>query len=246
MDAQRYISWRDAKVKELLTKDKYDFSDLCDIVTLLRGEGGCPWDREQDHHSIRKGMIEECYEVVEAIDTDDPVLLREELGDVLLQIVFHADIEKDAERFDINDVANDECIKMIHRHPHVFGQVKADTSEQVLVNWEAIKTEEKRRLSLSDQLHAIPAVLPALMRAQKVCKKTDAFAESSLNDLLKQTAADLISLEIANDSFDKKQAVGDILLRMTAICRRLEVEAEEALTLATENVINQAETSKNY
>lgn len=246
MDVQPYTSWRDAKIKELLAKDKYDFSDLCDIVTLLRGEGGCPWDREQDHHSIRKGMIEECYEVVEAIDSDDPVLLREELGDVLLQLVFHADIEKDAGRFDIIDVANDECIKMIHRHPHVFGQVKADTSEQVLVNWEAIKTEEKQRLSLSDQLHAIPSVLPALMRAQKVCKKTDAFADSSLNDLLEQTAADLMVLGKANDASEKRQAIGNVLFQMTAICRRLEVEAEEALTVAIENVIDRAEASENF
>ncbi|MBR5615472.1 MAG: nucleoside triphosphate pyrophosphohydrolase, partial [Clostridia bacterium] len=138
MNEQAYIAWRDEKITELLSQSSYNFEDLCDVVTILRGVGGCPWDREQDHHSIRKGLIEECYEVVEAIDRDDAELLREELGDVLLQIVFHSDMEKDAGHFDINDVANDECVKMIHRHPHVFGQVKADTSEQVLANWEVI------------------------------------------------------------------------------------------------------------
>ena len=240
MDVQQYIIWRDEKIKELLAKDKYDFSDLCDIITILRGEGGCPWDREQDHRSIRKGMIEECYEVIEAIDTGDPLLLREELGDVLLQIVFHADIEKDEGRFDIHDVANDECVKMIHRHPHVFGQVKADTSEQVLVNWEAIKTAEKQRTSISDQLRAIPAVLPALMRAQKVAKKTDSFVDVELKDLLQETADSLSTLDQFEGTAEQKEAIGDILFRMTAICRRMGIEAEEALTMATESVIDHA------
>lgn len=240
MKSENYIAWRDEKIKKLLSQDSYDFSDLCDVVTILRGEGGCPWDREQDHHSIRKGMIEECYEVVEAIDTDDPGLLREELGDVLLQIVFHSDIEKDAGRFDINDVANDECVKMIHRHPHVFGQIKVDTSDEVLVNWEAIKTEEKQRTSLSDQLNAIPAILPALMRAQKVAKKTDAFAGVELGQLLKDTAESLCNLEKACDQDQKQKILGDALFRLTAVSRRLGVEAEEALTGAISKVIEDA------
>lgn len=240
MNQQSYISWRDAKMTELLSKEKYDFDDLCDVVTILRGEGGCPWDREQDHHSIRKGMIEECYEVVEAIDRDDAVLLREELGDVLLQIVFHSDIEKDAGRFDINDVANDECVKMIHRHPHVFGQVKADTSEQVLANWEVIKTEEKQRVSLADQLEAIPPMLPALMRAQKVSKKTDAGADVSEKELLAEVIECAEQLKQAQDNEEQKRLVGRVLFDLTTVCRKLGIEAEEALTAATECVIAKA------
>ena len=240
MNQPSYIAWRDAKMTELLSKQSYDFEDLCDIVTILRGEGGCPWDREQDHHSIRKGMIEECYEVVEAIDRDDPVLLREELGDVLLQIVFHADIEKDAGRFDIDGVANDECVKMIHRHPHVFGQAKADTSEQVLVNWEAIKTEEKQRVSLADQLEAIPPMLPALMRAQKVSKKTDAGKDASVESLLEAIAGSVTDLKMLSDIDAQKQRMGEVLFDLTTACRKMGIEAEEALTSATEREIEKA------
>ncbi|MBE6660529.1 MAG: MazG family protein [Ruminococcaceae bacterium] len=241
MKEQSYIAWRDEKIAELLSRSSYDFQDLCDIVTILRGEGGCPWDIEQDHHSIRKGMIEECYEVVEAIDRDDTALLREELGDVLLQIVFHSDMEKDAGHFNITDVANDECVKMIHRHPHVFGQVKADTSEQVLANWEVIKTEEKQRVSLSDQLQAIPPILPALMRAQKVGKKMNADADLSDAALLDTTIEDLHKLSNYDDPAEQKQIIGEALFRITTLCRRMGLEAEEALTASTEEKIKSVE-----
>lgn len=241
MNEQMYIQWRDAKMQELLSKTSYDFNDLCDVVTILRGVGGCPWDREQDHHSIRKGMIEECYEVVEAIDRDDTALLREELGDVLLQIVFHSDIEKDAGNFDINDVANDECVKMIHRHPHVFGMVKADTSEQVLANWEMIKTEEKQRTSLSDQLHAIPPMLPALMRAQKVSKKMNADVTLSEQEMAACIIEDIDALAKSTDCEAQKRYMGQALFRLTSLCRRLGLEAEEALTQATEHMIGSVE-----
>ena len=120
------------KKKYLLEKDNYDIDDLVTVVEVLRSEEGCPWDREQTHKSIRKDFIEETYEVIEAIDTEDPVLLREELGDVLLQVVFHTEIEKENGVFDIKDVANDICVKLIHRHPHVFGDVIAETSDKVL------------------------------------------------------------------------------------------------------------------
>lgn len=241
MKEQSYIAWRDEKIAELLSRSSYDFQDLCDIVTILRGEGGCPWDIEQDHHSIRKGMIEECYEVVEAIDRDDTALLREELGDVLLQIVFHSDMEKDVGHFNITDVANDECVKMIHRHPHVFGQVKADTSEQVLANWEVIKTEEKQRVSLSDQLQAIPSILPALMRAQKVGKKMNADADLSDTALLETTIEDLQKLSEHEDPTEQKQIIGEALFRITTLCRRMGLEAEEALTASTEEKIKSVE-----
>jgi tetrapyrrole methylase family protein/MazG family protein len=186
-------------------------------------------------------MIEECYEVVEAIDRDDTALLREELGDVLLQIVFHSDMEKDAGNFDINDVANDECVKMIHRHPHVFGMVKADTSEQVLANWEMIKTEEKQRTSLSDQLRAIPPMLPALMRAQKVSKKMNADATLSEQEMAACIIEDIDALAQSTDCETQKRYMGQALFRLTSLCRRLGLEAEEALTQATEHMIGSVE-----
>jgi tetrapyrrole methylase family protein/MazG family protein len=236
----QYESWRNETIARLLAQTNYNFSDLCDIVTILRGPGGCPWDIEQDHHSIRKGMIEECYEVVEAIDRDDPVLLREELGDVLLQIVFHADIEKDAGCFNIDDVANDECVKMIHRHPHVFGQVKADTSEQVLANWEVIKTQEKQRVSLADQLEAIPNILPALMRAQKVGKKAGVDAKADKDELIDKIQNQLAVLADTTDPAQQKAALGQALFTMTSLARALEADAEEALVAHTDRLIESA------
>ena len=174
-------------------------------------------------------------EVVEAIDKEDPVLLREELGDVLLQIVFHADMEKDAGRFDINDVAHDECIKMIHRHPHVFGTVQADTSDEVLKNWEIIKNEEKQRVSLTDKLRAIPPMLPALMRAAKVQKKTEYADAASQDELIDALQKKLDALR--SDTAPSQQALGDILMDVTALCRRAEIDPEEALSSATDALI---------
>ena len=128
---------------DFVFKDKYDINDLKAIMKLLRGENGCPWDREQTHESIRKNLIEETYEAVEAIDKKDSALLKEELGDVLLQIVFHSEMEEEAGRFCFDDVANDICQKLIIRHPHVFGNTKVSGVSDVLSNWNAIKQETK-------------------------------------------------------------------------------------------------------
>lgn len=155
----------------LLTEEKHSLSSLKMLTKVLRSPDGCPWDREQDHHSIRNDMIEECYEVVEAIDNDDVSLLREELGDVLFQVFFHAQIETEKGNFTIEDVVQDICDKMIYRHPHVFADVQADTSEKVLENWETLKQAEKHRKDTQASMEAIPPMLPALMRASKVVGK---------------------------------------------------------------------------
>ncbi len=225
-----------ALIREILAKDRYNFDDLCRVVSVLRGQGGCPWDIEQTHKSIRTGMIEECYEVVEAIDKDDTALLREELGDVMLQIVFHADMEKDAGNFNIDDVAHDECIKMITRHPHVFGDVKADTSEQVLKNWEVIKNEEKQRVSLSDKLYSIPPMLPALMRASKVIKKTEYAGTLSDGEVIDALICRLNGMK---DERPTEQAMGALLRDTVLLCRRFEVDAEEALSHTTDAMIEE-------
>ena len=175
---------RKEKIAYLLGKGEYRFDDLVLIVTLLRSEGGCPWDMEQTHKSLRTGFIEETYEVIEAIDTENPVLLREELGDVLLQVVFHADIEREEGRFDMDGVANDICAKLIHRHPHVFGEVEVKDAAEVLRNWDKIKGVEKQRVTHTDKLRSIPPMLPALMRAQKVGKKAKCFDFANAEEVL--------------------------------------------------------------
>ena len=232
------------KKKELLNRERYSFEDLVDIVTILRSEEGCPWDKEQDHKSIRNDFIEETYEVIEAIDTEDSELLREELGDVLLQVVFHARIEEEEGRFDMNGVANDICAKLIHRHPHVFGDVSADTSAQVLSNWEKIKSEEKERVTVTDKLRAVPPMLPALMRATKVGKKASMFDFESAELVMDKIAEEMVEVSEAIESGvqdDVVEEIGDLLLTVTSLCRKLGVDAERALNQATDKFINRFE-----
>ena len=171
-------------INELLAKKKYNFDDLVTVMKVLRSEEGCMWDREQTHESIRNNFIEETYEVIEAIDTSDTKLLREELGDVLLQIVFHAEMESEKGVFTIDDVANDICAKLIHRHPHIFADVSVSSTADVLANWEAIKSKEKSRTTLTSKLRSIPPMLPALMRAEKVGKKASMLDFSTVDDVL--------------------------------------------------------------
>ena len=152
-------------------KEHYTIDDLAEIVTLLRSKDGCPWDKVQTHESIRPDLIEETYEVIEAIDQNDPEMLREELGDVLLQVVFHSRIETEQGHFTLDDVCTDICNKLIIRHPHVFSTVQADTTEEVLKNWDTIKEETKHQTTRTQTLEAVAKTLPALMRAQKVCKR---------------------------------------------------------------------------
>ena len=154
-------------------KKSYDCKDLEDIVRLLRHPGGCPWDQEQTHRSIRRNFLEETYEVVEAIDRDDVDGLKEELGDVLLQVLFHTSIEEDAGRFDLDDVADGVCKKLIYRHPHVFGDVTVSSTGEILSNWEELKKKEKGQTTQADAVDAVARTLPALWRAEKM-KKTAA------------------------------------------------------------------------
>lgn len=236
------------KKKALLEKENYTVDDLVLVVEVLRSEEGCPWDREQDHKSIRKDFIEETYEVIEAIDTDNPELLREELGDVLLQVAFHAQIEREIGRFDMNDVANDVCVKLIHRHPHVFGNVEADTSEKVLVNWEKIKSEEKERKTVTDKLRAIPPMLPALMRAEKVGKKASCFDFPDAESVMEKVKEELCELEEAvalGVHSDIEEEMGDLLLTLTSLCRKIGVEPELSLSKATDKFINRFEAVEN-
>lgn len=152
-------------------KNKYDLEDLRQIIKILRSPDGCPWDRKQNHHSIRNHFIEETYEAVEAIDSDDRELLCEELGDVLFQVLFHCQLEEESGSFSFDEIVNGVAKKMIERHPHVFGCVQVENVEEVLRNWDAIKEETKHRDSKTKVLQSVSPALPALMRAAKVQKK---------------------------------------------------------------------------
>ena len=239
---------RDERISYLVGKERYSFEDLVLIVKLLRGEGGCPWDIEQTHKSIRRDFIEETYEVIEAIDTENAELLREELGDVLLQVTFHAQIETEEERFDIDDVANDICAKLIHRHPHVFGEVKVENTAEVLQNWDKIKGEEKHRDTLTDKLRAIPPMLPALMRAQKVGKKASFFDFGSAEEVIAKLYEEIEEVKAAIESgsqADIDEEMGDLLLTVTSLARKTGTDSELALTRATDKFIDRFEKVEN-
>ncbi len=229
-------------------KEKYDFSDLCLLAQLLRADGGCPWDREQTHQSIRKDIIEETYEVIEAIDNDDPTLLREELGDLLWQVVFHAELERESDRSDINDIIHDICAKLVHRHPHVFGNVIANTSDVVLSNWEKIKTEEKQRNTVTSKLESVPPSLPALMRAQKVGKRAPFFdfpdSDSVLQKLEEETS-ELKEAIAGGKQEEIDEEFGDLLFTAVSLARKLGIDSEESLTHATEKFIKRFSRLEN-
>ncbi|MBO4523906.1 nucleoside triphosphate pyrophosphohydrolase [Ruminococcus sp.] len=227
---------------EYQQKDHYSINDLLDIVRLLRGEGGCPWDREQTHKSIKSDFIEETCEVIEAIDLDDKALLREELGDVLLQVVFHCRIEEETSTFTFDDVCDEVCKKLIIRHPHVFGDVTANTTEQVLKNWDSIKMETKGQERYTDTLTSVAKSLPALMRAQKVGKRAMRAGMDfrCAEDALKCIENEKTELDAAianNDKANIEEEIGDLLFSCVNAARHLGVDAELALKSATEKFI---------
>ena len=220
-------------------KDAYDINDLLKIMRLLRAPDGCPWDRVQTHESIRRNMIEETYEVVDAIDRKDPALLREELGDVLMQVIFHSVMEEEQGGFTFADVCDEVCQKLIVRHPHVFGTVSAETPEEVLRNWDAIKMQTKSQDKVADSVDDVPRSLPALMRAQKVQKRS---AKSGMDFADTAQAAskvpeELDELMLAVDAGDRDrmtEELGDLLFSVVNIARFIGVDAEEALYRSTE------------
>ena len=227
--------------KYLATKsEKYSFEDLCLLAKLLRADGGCPWDKEQTHKSIRKDIIEETYEVIEAIDKEDPDLMREELGDLLWQVVFHAELEREEGRADMSDIVHDICAKLVHRHPHVFGSVVAETSDVVLDNWEKIKTEEKQRNTVTSKLQSVPPALPALMRAQKIGKRAPFFDFADVDEVLVKLEEETNELKTAITSGDKAdidEEFGDLLFTAVSLARKLGLDAEESLTKASDKFI---------
>ena len=215
-------------------KENYGFEDLLRIMEILRAPGGCPWDREQTHSSIKQSFIEETYEVIEAINKDDKVLLCEELGDVLLQVVFHTQMEKEAGVFDMSNVCDGICKKLIERHPHVFGEVQVASSAEVLDNWDTIKRKSKQQATQGEAMQKIPLELPALMRAQKLQSKAkkagfDWDDVSGAYDALQREVEELRQAQAEGDSAKMQDELGDVLFSAVNIARFLDVDAEQAL-----------------
>ena len=222
---------------DLLKRNSYGLPELIRIVKILRSPGGCQWDRAQTHQSIRRNLLEEAYEVAEAIDERDLDHLKEELGDVLLQVVFHADIEEDAGHFDLNDVADGVCRKLIYRHPHVFGNVAVQSTSEILSNWEELKKKEKGQATQADAVDAVARSLPALWRAEKVQKKASkaGFDRPGLASAMDELSQRLQGLECAvQDGGDPAGQLGGLLFAAVSVARFLDADPEEALQGATD------------
>ena len=208
---------------------------LVDIIVVLRSENGCPWDREQTHKTLRPNMLEEAYEAVDAIDDGDINKLREELGDVLLQVVLHAQIAKDNNEFDIEDVAKELSDKLIHRHPHVFGNAHVDSANDVVVNWDKLKQEEKTyRKSILD---GISKSQSALMSAQKISKKVVKVGfewenVESLKDCIKSEYKEFEEAVESGDKEKMEDEMGDIFFATVNLARWYKIDAEQALLSA--------------
>lgn len=228
--------------KDDYIRDKYSAEDLRDILRILREPGGCPWDAEQTHSSIRNCLLEEAYEVADAIDNNDDTALCEELGDLLLQVYFHAQIGQEEESFDFDSVTDGICKKLILRHPHVFGEVKVDSTDDVLNNWDAIKRIEKSQKTYSDTLESVPRAFPALMRASKVQKRAGkaGFDWDNLKDAFSKLPEETKELSEAIESGEKEriqEEFGDLLFAAVNVSRFLNIDAEESLAAATDKFI---------
>ena len=229
----------DLSVAKLKALDRYTFDDFCLLVEVLRHERGCPWDREQTHKSIRKNMIEEAYEAAEAIDIDNPELLCEELGDVMLQTLLHSSISNANGGFDVTDVITGICKKLIIRHPHVFGDVRVSSTGEVLSNWERIKQATKGTKTATDSIAGISKALPALMRAHKIGQKAakQNFDFASAEEALCKAEEEIRELREAlavGDAQHIEEEAGDLLLAVVNTARLAGVDSEEALHKANE------------
>jgi tetrapyrrole methylase family protein/MazG family protein len=220
-------------------KDRYGVEDLQKIITILRGPGGCPWDAEQTHESIRRNFLEEAYEAVEAIDEKDSRHLCEELGDVLMQVIFHSDIEADAGRFNLGDVADMSVKKLVYRHPHVFGSTAVTGSDEVIENWEAIKRLEKNHETVADALDAVSRSLPGLWRAEKIQKKAakvgfDWPDAAGAMDKLREETDELAEALAEGRAELIEEELGDLIFTAVNVARFAGVDPEDAVSKASD------------
>lgn len=221
---------------DFVQKETYTMEDLLAVMERLRAPDGCPWDREQTHRSIRQCFLEETYEALEAIDNDDEELLKEELGDVLFQVVFHAQLEKEKGSFSFEDVTDGVVRKMILRHPHVFGDVSVNGTGDVLRNWDAIKKSSKHQKSQTEVLQSVARTLPALMRAQKLRHKAASTEPFTAQDCLCEAGEALAGLTSLSGRTkeEQKALLGQLLFAAAGLADALGVEAEESLTRASD------------
>ncbi len=230
------------QIKAFKEKENYTLADIRELVEILRSKDGCAWDREQTHKSVRNAMIEETYEFIEGLDKNDETLMKEELGDVMFQVFFHARIAEEDGSFNIDDIADEICKKMVLRHPHVFGDVSVKDSSEVLKNWETIKKAEKSRDTLEKQLESVSSALPSLIRAEKLlsrCKKEGVAVERDPEKLIRNITERAAALTPNTDSAQ----IGELLFAVTNLSYALKINSEQALYEKNDRFIK--ETTKN-
>ncbi len=217
----------------LVQKDLNQFSALVEIIARLRAPDGCPWDRKQTHASLREFILEECYEVLQAIDDGNMNALSQELGDLLLQIVLQTQIAREAGEFELADVLTSINTKLIHRHPHVFGSAKAETPEEVAHNWEALKQEERGDASL---LASVPGQMPALAYSQAIQRRVAevGFDWKDVDGVIEKLVEEIRELKQAGNDKERGKEFGDLLFTLVNIARRLGIDSEVALREANQ------------
>lgn len=220
----------------------YEVKPLIDVVSTLLGENGCPWDKEQTHDSLRKNLLEEAHEVLEAIDCKDMAHLKEELGDLLLQVVFHAKLAEQENEFNFNDVVASITEKMVRRHPHIFGTAHADSAEAVLTNWEEIKKQEKiGQAEANSIMSKLPPTLPALMKAEKVQQKAHrvGFDWQDISGPKAKISEEMAEVDAAlAGNGDVEEEIGDLLFSVVNLARFARVDPEQALNRAVQKFID--------
>ncbi|TCT13054.1 tetrapyrrole methylase family protein/MazG family protein [Natranaerovirga pectinivora] len=236
--------------KTLVEKKKYSFNDFRKIIEILRSKEGCPWDREQTHDSLRENLLEESYEVIDAINNNDVENLSEELGDLFLQVMMHSQIASEENHFTIEEVIHKISEKMIRRHPHIFGEDQLETTEEVMDRWDHIKKIEKKSDTTTEEIRNIPKALPALVRAYKVQKKAKkvGFDFDNIEDVMGKVDEELSEFKEAVSMGKKKEIdeeFGDLLFSMVNLSRFFRLNAEFSLTNAIEKFINRFEGVEN-
>lgn len=231
-------------------KSSYNVDDFRRIIEILRSPGGCPWDIEQTHSSIRRNLLEEAYEACEAIDENDPEHLKEELGDLLMQVIFHSRMEEEKGVFNLDDVADTAVKKLIFRHPHVFGEASVSGSAQVLQNWDELKRREKAQTTVAKTMEDVAESLPALWRAEKIQKKAkkvgfDWHELSGALDKLSEEHSELLSAIAECDKAHIEEELGDLLFAAVNAARFLDIDPETALHKSCDKFIRRFNYMEN-
>lgn len=242
LDRQEDIDYLTSIYIPKKTDEIRDFQDLVNVMSVLRGEDGCMWDLEQTHESLKRYLIEECYEVIEAIDEEDDEKLVEELGDVLLQVIFHAQIGREEGYFNINDVIKSITNKMVSRHPHIFSDVKVKNTEDILDNWDDIKKKEKSMTTYTEELKHIPKCLPGLLRADKVQRKAGkvGFDWKDVEPAMEKVLEELQEIKDVYKGSDMsriQEEVGDLIFATVNIARLLDIDPEFAVNYTIDKFI---------